>query len=103
MNEKGFYFFKFASNQGVVDVIEKGPWIIRSIPIILNKWSPNVSLTKEDLTKVPVWVKLRDVPLAGFNQDGLSAIATKVGKPIMLDSYTSTMCMRSWLVMVERG
>ncbi|GJY23686.1 uncharacterized protein Tco_0397344 [Tanacetum coccineum] len=95
MNAKEFYFFKFAY-QGVMDVIEKGPWIIRSIPIILNKWSPNVSLTKEDLTKVPVWVKLRDVPLVGFNQDGLSAIATKVGKPIMLDSYTSTMCMESW-------
>nr|GEW20103.1 hypothetical protein [Tanacetum cinerariifolium] len=79
-----------------MDVIEKGLWIIRSILIILNKWSRNVSLTKEDLKKVHVWVKLRDVPLVGFNQDGLSAIATKVGKLIMLDSYTSIMCMESW-------
>nr|GEV86762.1 hypothetical protein [Tanacetum cinerariifolium] len=77
---------------GVMDVIEKGSWIIKLILIILNKWC----LTKEDLTKVPVWVKLRDVPLVGFNQDGLSDIDTKVGKPIMLDSYTSTMCMESW-------
>ncbi|GJY18587.1 zinc knuckle CX2CX4HX4C containing protein [Tanacetum coccineum] len=96
MNTKGFFFFKFASNYDVLDVIEKRPWIIRSIPIILNKWSPNVSLTKEDLTNVPVWVKLKDVPLVGFTHDGLSAIATKVGKLIMLDSYTSSMCMESW-------
>lgn len=39
-------------------------WMIRTIPIILNPWSPNASLTKEDLTKVPVWVKLHDVPMA---------------------------------------
>nr|GEW15459.1 hypothetical protein [Tanacetum cinerariifolium] len=30
------------------------------------------------------------------NDDGLSAIATKLGTPLMLDSYTSDMCMKSW-------
>ncbi|GJT83870.1 hypothetical protein Tco_1058212, partial [Tanacetum coccineum] len=28
--------------------------------------------------------------------DGLNAIATKLGTPLMLDSYTSDMCMQSW-------
>ncbi|GJZ06891.1 hypothetical protein Tco_0540684 [Tanacetum coccineum] len=28
--------------------------------------------------------------------DGLSMIATKLGNPIMLDSYTSSLCMKSW-------
>ncbi|GJS45285.1 uncharacterized protein Tco_0595406 [Tanacetum coccineum] len=31
-----------------------------------------------------------------FFEDGLSMIATKLGRPIMLDAYTSTMCMKSW-------
>ncbi|GJX64348.1 hypothetical protein Tco_0298691 [Tanacetum coccineum] len=31
-----------------------------------------------------------------FSEDGLSAIATKMATPIMLDSYTSDMCMQSW-------
>ncbi|GJS39859.1 hypothetical protein Tco_0564902 [Tanacetum coccineum] len=31
-----------------------------------------------------------------FSGDGLSAIATKLGTPLMLDSYTSDMCMQSW-------
>nr|GEX52282.1 hypothetical protein [Tanacetum cinerariifolium] len=30
------------------------------------------------------------------NDDGLSAIATKLHTPLMLDSYTSDMCMQSW-------
>ncbi|GKB74635.1 hypothetical protein Tco_0936047 [Tanacetum coccineum] len=31
-----------------------------------------------------------------FTDDGLSIIASKIGNPIMLDSYTCTMCNESW-------
>ncbi|GJX46036.1 uncharacterized protein Tco_0271226 [Tanacetum coccineum] len=96
MNAKGFYFFKFSAKKGVDDVLENGPWIIRNVPIILNKWTPSTSLTKENHTKVLVWVKMHDVPLATFTADGLSVIASKIGNPLMLDLYTSTMCNESW-------
>nr|GEX70134.1 hypothetical protein [Tanacetum cinerariifolium] len=66
MNAKGFYFFKFSTKKGVDDVLENGPWMIY------------------------------DVPMAAFTVDGLSAIASKIRTPIMLDSYTSTMCNESW-------
>ncbi|PWA36994.1 zinc knuckle CX2CX4HX4C [Artemisia annua] len=96
MNTKGVFFFKFDNQKGLEDVLEAGPWMIRNIPIILKKWTVNTNILKEDLSHVPVWVKLHDVPLAVFSEDGLSLIATKLGKPIMLDSFTSTMCMESW-------
>ncbi|GKC87402.1 hypothetical protein Tco_1148051 [Tanacetum coccineum] len=35
-------------------------------------------------------------PLRKFSEDGLSAIATKIGTPLILDSYTSDMCIQSW-------
>nr|GFA51028.1 hypothetical protein [Tanacetum cinerariifolium] len=31
-----------------------------------------------------------------FSKDSLSAIATKLGTPLMLDYYTSDLCMQSW-------
>nr|GEU94276.1 hypothetical protein [Tanacetum cinerariifolium] len=31
-----------------------------------------------------------------FSEDGLSAIATKLGTPLMPDSYKADMCMQSW-------
>lgn len=34
--------------------------------------------------------------MAVFSEDGLSLIATKIGTPIMLDSFTTTMCLESW-------
>ncbi|GKC74407.1 hypothetical protein Tco_1120290 [Tanacetum coccineum] len=41
-------------------------------------------------------VKLHGIPVTAFSEDGLSAIATKLGTPLMLDSYTSDMCIQSW-------
>nr|GEV63980.1 hypothetical protein [Tanacetum cinerariifolium] len=56
----------------------------------------NGNILKEDVGNVSVWVKLHDVPITAYSKDGLSAIATKLGTPLMLDSYTSDMCMESW-------
>ncbi|GJZ45304.1 zinc knuckle CX2CX4HX4C containing protein [Tanacetum coccineum] len=81
---------------GLEVVLESGPWMIRNTPIILKKWSMSTSLLKEELTRIPIWVKLHDVPLQVFEEDGISLIATFIGKPIMLDSYTSSMCKDSW-------
>ncbi|GJW68309.1 hypothetical protein Tco_0122733 [Tanacetum coccineum] len=89
-DEDGFFFFKFALLSGVEQVLEQGPWLIRNIPIILTKWSPNLSLTKDKVSKVPVWVKMHKVPVVAYSEDGLSLIATQVGKPVMLDACTST-------------
>ncbi|GJU13615.1 ARID DNA-binding domain-containing protein [Tanacetum coccineum] len=52
--------------------------------------------TKEDVGSVMVWVKFNGIPMMAFSEDGLSIIATKLGNPLMLDSYTSDMCMQSW-------
>ncbi|XP_021979807.1 uncharacterized protein LOC110875923 [Helianthus annuus] len=53
-------------------------------------------MEKEDIKVVPVWVKMHDVPLTAFTEDGLSLVASKIGIPKMLDSYTATMCAESW-------
>ncbi|GKA46666.1 mitochondrial outer membrane protein porin 2-like protein [Tanacetum coccineum] len=81
---------------GLDRVLERGPWIIRNTPLILNRWTLNVSLKRDEVTKVPVWVKLHNVPVVAYSADGLSLIATQVGKPIMLDAFTSSMCDDSW-------
>ncbi|GJU69571.1 zinc knuckle CX2CX4HX4C containing protein [Tanacetum coccineum] len=96
MNSKGFFFFKFDSRAGLEAVLEGGPWLIHKSLIILKKWSMDTRLLKEELTRIPIWVKLHDVPIQVFEEDGISLIATFIGKPVMLDSYTSSMCNDSW-------
>ncbi|KAJ0453051.1 hypothetical protein HanRHA438_Chr15g0730871 [Helianthus annuus] len=96
MNANGFFFFKFTSKEGMNLMLEDGPWLIRSVPIILKEWSPSIKMEKEDIKVVPVWVKMHDVPLAAFTEDGLSLVASMVGIPKMLDTYTASMCAESW-------
>ncbi|GKC36628.1 hypothetical protein Tco_1049012 [Tanacetum coccineum] len=53
-------------------------------------------LENEDVGNVPVSVKLHGVSVTAFIEDDLSVIATKLGTPLMFDSYTSDMCIQSW-------
>ncbi|GJX32937.1 hypothetical protein Tco_0242792 [Tanacetum coccineum] len=82
-DEDGFFFFKFASISGVEQVLEQRPWLIRNTPLILQKWTPNMSFTKDKVTKVPVWVKMHRVPTVAYSEDGLSLIGSQIGKLIM--------------------
>ncbi|GJY56280.1 putative reverse transcriptase domain-containing protein [Tanacetum coccineum] len=89
------FSFQFSSMDGLNAMLENGLWFIRNNLLILKKWNPDVNLLKEDVRNVQVWVKLHGVPVTTFSEDGLSAIATKLDTPLMLDSYTSDMCLQS--------
>nr|GEU58932.1 hypothetical protein [Tanacetum cinerariifolium] len=46
---------KFANSLAaffVEQVLEQGPWLIQNTPIILNKWTPHITLSKDEVTKV---------------------------------------------------
>ncbi|GJT48380.1 retrotransposon protein, putative, ty1-copia subclass [Tanacetum coccineum] len=90
------FYFQFISIEGLSAMLENDPWFIRNNPLILKKWHPDVNLLKEDVGIISVWVKLHGVPVMAFSEDGLSPIATKLGTPLMLDSYTADICMQSW-------
>ncbi|GJW33216.1 putative RNA-directed DNA polymerase, eukaryota, reverse transcriptase zinc-binding domain protein [Tanacetum coccineum] len=88
--------YPFSSKDGLDAIMENGPWFIHNNPFILQNWNLNVTLQKKDVGNVPVWVKLHGVLMMTFSDDGLSIIATKLGTPLMRDSYTSDICMQSW-------
>ncbi|GKE53920.1 RNA-directed DNA polymerase, eukaryota, reverse transcriptase zinc-binding domain protein, partial [Tanacetum coccineum] len=47
---------------------------------------------KETLCKIPVWIMLYNVPLEAWSTKGISAISSRLGRPIMMDQMTSDMC-----------
>nr|GEX08321.1 hypothetical protein [Tanacetum cinerariifolium] len=95
-NDDGVFMFKFAFEEGLEQVLQRGPWMIHKSPIILTKWSSNLSLKKGEVTSVLVWVKLHGMPILAYSEDGLSMIATQIGKLLLLDAFTSSMCVVSW-------
>ncbi|GJT98779.1 RNA-directed DNA polymerase, eukaryota, reverse transcriptase zinc-binding domain protein [Tanacetum coccineum] len=61
-NKNGQYVFKFRDSNGLNAVLDKGPWMIVNVP--LEAWSV----------------------------EGISAIASSLGKPMMMDTNTAAMC-----------
>ncbi|XP_021996129.1 uncharacterized protein LOC110893325 [Helianthus annuus] len=96
MNANGFFFFKFNDEVGLSNALKDGPWIVRSQPLFLDVWTPTTKLEKKEVKKVQVWVKIHEVPLAAYTEDGLSLIATTIGEPKMLDTFTTSMCIDAW-------
>ncbi|GJW03979.1 nucleotide-diphospho-sugar transferase [Tanacetum coccineum] len=79
----GLFSFQFSSMDGLDAMLKNGPWFIRNNPLILKKWHPDENLLKEDVSTVPVLVKLHGVPVTAFSDDGLSAITTKLGQAML--------------------
>ncbi|GJV30269.1 retrovirus-related pol polyprotein from transposon 17.6 [Tanacetum coccineum] len=91
-----FFLFQFDTREVMEVFLENGPWLIRRVPLILNEWTSNTILKKDEIKHVPVWVKMHHVPIVAYSDVGLSLISTQIGRPLMLDSYTSNMCLHSW-------
>ena len=61
--EKGFFLFRFASEDGMTNVVEKGPWLFAGRYMVLRKWSPGLPLSRANLHRIPVWAKFHNVPI----------------------------------------
>nr|GEW13176.1 hypothetical protein [Tanacetum cinerariifolium] len=51
MLDDGFFLFQFDTKEGMEKVIENGPWLIRLVPLILNVWTPNTILKKDEIKR----------------------------------------------------
>nr|GFA70605.1 hypothetical protein [Tanacetum cinerariifolium] len=68
------FYFQFISMDGLDAMLENGPWFIRNKLVILKKWHPDEHLLKEDVSTVPVWVKLHGVSLQSSSQQHLYSL-----------------------------
>ncbi|XP_028066232.1 uncharacterized protein LOC114269176 [Camellia sinensis] len=88
-NGEGFMFF-FENSDSCSKVLEGGPWYIGNQLLILKKWKRMMRLTKEQVSQIPVWVKLFNVPMEYWDDEGLSRIASKIGVPLFMDHLSSS-------------
>ncbi|GKE08762.1 RNA-directed DNA polymerase, eukaryota, reverse transcriptase zinc-binding domain protein, partial [Tanacetum coccineum] len=64
--KNGCYMFKFRDEISMNAVLEKGPWMVRNKPLFVQKWSSKIRMTKVEPKKLPVWVKIVNVPLEAY-------------------------------------
>ncbi|GKA46942.1 RNA-directed DNA polymerase, eukaryota, reverse transcriptase zinc-binding domain protein [Tanacetum coccineum] len=92
MDRQGICYFKFRSNEGLERVLEQGPWIVNNKPLYVQKWNPIIKLEKVDATKILVWAKLINIQLEAWSKEGISALASSLGKPLRMDNVTAQIC-----------
>ena len=59
----------------------------------MKKWTRGLKLTKDSLDRIPIWVHFHNIPLEFWSEEGLSRIASAVGKPLYGDAATES-CSR---------
>ena len=90
-NNNEVYSCKFKHKHGMNFVLENSPWMVSGRPLVVQKWSPDhVCLDKPE--KIPLWVKMFDVPLEAWSKEGISKLASGLGKPLIMDAMTANMC-----------
>ncbi|KAJ9561014.1 hypothetical protein OSB04_006174 [Centaurea solstitialis] len=89
LNDQGYFFFKFNSEQGLNFVLENGPWLFNGMPIFIQQWQPGLCFDKPEPKKVPF---IFGLPLDVWDFEIISYIASVVGEPISVDRYTEEMC-----------
>ncbi|GJT18121.1 RNA-directed DNA polymerase, eukaryota, reverse transcriptase zinc-binding domain protein [Tanacetum coccineum] len=85
-------FFKFKNLKGMNYVINQSSWMVKGKPLIVQKWDPSVNIEKVNPCKIPIWSRLVNVPLEAWTPRGISTLANRLGRPIMMDFITANMC-----------
>nr|GEY59479.1 hypothetical protein [Tanacetum cinerariifolium] len=76
----------------MVTVVNQIPWMVNGKPLIVHRWDPDIGMTKVEPTKLPVWVKLTNVPMEAWTTKGISAISSSMGRPLIMDSMIAYVC-----------
>ncbi|XP_028550733.1 uncharacterized protein LOC110115963 isoform X2 [Dendrobium catenatum] len=84
----GFFRLCFSCSEDYEMVWSWGVWFLLGRPFVLQKWHPKFKPQRENFTSVPIWVKIHDLPLACWNSEGISRIASKIGIPLAADNLT---------------
>lgn len=87
-HSNGVSLFRFKTREAMLNVFEKGPYYVFDRPIVLHLIDPNFSFENVIKNDVKVWVSLLNLPLELWNPTAMGKILSRVGKPIMMDSYT---------------
>ncbi|GKB67000.1 RNA-directed DNA polymerase, eukaryota, reverse transcriptase zinc-binding domain protein [Tanacetum coccineum] len=80
------------NSEGMNTIVDQSPLMVNGKPLMVQKWSPDVCVEKGEPNKIPVWIKLFNIPLEAWSVKGISALASKLGKPLVMDDMTASMC-----------
>lgn len=80
--------FRIRHESARLRVLRRGMWNICNLPMIISKWTPILEEAQPEITSMPMWVLIKNVPNSMFTWKGLSFLASPVGEPKRLHYET---------------
>ncbi|XP_020680562.1 uncharacterized protein LOC110098169 [Dendrobium catenatum] len=80
----------FSSPEAREAVLQGGPWLVAGNIVGLGKWSFSSSPASVEGLWSPIWIRLPELPLIYWDVANLSRLASMIGVPLWMDSFTST-------------
>ncbi|KAL0904897.1 hypothetical protein M5K25_027057 [Dendrobium thyrsiflorum] len=87
--DDGFFLLKFTSPKDFEMAWTGGPWFFFGKPFILQKWTPDFVPKREEFSSIPLWIKIKNLPLSCWTPEGISKVASCVGIPLAMDALTA--------------
>ncbi|XP_074266067.1 uncharacterized protein LOC141588528 [Silene latifolia] len=83
----GIFLVRFKTSAAKDQILRHGHFLFDNKPLIVREWTADVTLEKEEVKEVPVWVKILNLPLKFWGKC-LPRIAGLLGKFVRCDEAT---------------
>ncbi|XP_019236346.1 PREDICTED: uncharacterized protein LOC109216625 [Nicotiana attenuata] len=86
---RGVFLVRFHSAESRSKVVEEGVQMFDRKPAIVKPWKPDMEITKEQMEKIPIWVRFTGLDIKYWGKVALTKIAGLIGKPLKADTATT--------------
>ncbi|XP_019258689.1 PREDICTED: uncharacterized protein LOC109236904 [Nicotiana attenuata] len=83
------FLIRFHTVESRTQVIEEGVQMFDKKPIVVKPWEPDVDVSKENVDRIPVWIRLKGLDIKYWGKNALTKIAGLIGKPLKVDRATT--------------
>ncbi|XP_057977995.1 uncharacterized protein LOC131164659 isoform X2 [Malania oleifera] len=87
-HDSGYIIFNFSEVEDLIEVLQEGPYFANGRPLLLKTMPYMFQFNVEDMSVVPVWVQLKNLPLELWTLKALGRICSVLGRPLVADKLT---------------
>ncbi|XP_074277924.1 uncharacterized protein LOC141601531 [Silene latifolia] len=84
----GIFIVRFKTVEKMKEVVKPGHFMFDNKPVIINEWSPEVDLVKNNVQTVPIWLKLSGLDLKFWGVACLKRISALIREFFRYDEAT---------------
>jgi len=87
---KGYFIVRFGTVKDKEYAFNEGPWFWGNAGLFMIPWFPGFDATTMLVSKIPVWVRLHNLPLHFWHHKVLEGIGNSLGKFLKIDANRLT-------------